>query len=299
MGQPGFRKIQINMLTNDLLSVNIRPQGAELTSIHHKPTNTEHLWQGDPAIWGWHASNLFPVVGGCLNNQIIINGEAFPMGRHGFARQSTFEPVEQTDTRARFALTDSEETRKTFPYRFVFEIEYALTDNSLTVTYRVRNTDDKTVFFSVGAHPAFNVPFGSNETYEDYWLEFEHEEPLVTHLLSKDGYFTGETQPIPLQGNRLPLTKHLFDQDALVIKELRSRQVSIRSRNHDRSVTVAFSGFPYLGVWAKPGAPFVCIEPWLGCADSVGEPVEFSRKELIQSVAVGETFAATFQIRVE
>ncbi len=290
------------MLTNDFLSVSIRPQGAELTSIVYKPTQTEHLWQGDPAVWGWHAPNLFPVVGGCLNNQILVDGVAYPMGRHGFARQSVFALVEQTETCARFALTDSDETHKAFPYRFLFEIEYALNDNALSVTYRVRNTDDKTVFFSVGAHPAFNVPFhnvpfGSGEEYEDYWLEFEQDEPLMTHLLSKDGYFTGETQPIPMQGNRLPLTKHLFDQDALVIKNLRSRAVTIRGKNHDRAVTVSFDGFPYLGLWAKPGAPFVCIEPWLGCADSVGEPVEFARKELIQQVEAGGVFEATFVAR--
>lgn len=284
------------MLSNDILSVEFRSQGAELTSILHKPTGTEHLWQGDPAVWGWHAPNLFPVVGGCLNNQILVDGVAYPMGRHGFARQSVFDLVEQTETRARFVLTDSDETRQSYPYRFEFIIEYALEGNTLSVTYRVRNTDDKPIFFSVGAHPAFNVPFGSGETYQDYWLEFEHDEPLTTHLLSKDGYFTGETKPIAMQGNRLPLTKHLFDQDALVIKELQSRRVSIRSKNHDRVLTVTFNDFQYLGLWAKPGAPFVCIEPWLGCADSVGEPVELSQREAIQQVPVGGNFEATFSI---
>lgn len=284
------------MLVNDILSVTISPQGAELTSILHKPTGTEHLWQGDPAVWGWHAPNLFPVVGGCLNNQILVNGVTYPMGRHGFARQSAFELVEQTDTRARFALTDSNETRNVYPYRFEFSIDYTLDGNTLGIIYRVCNTDDKTIFFSVGAHPAFNVPFGDGETYEDYWLEFEQDEPLVTHLLSKEGYFTGETQPIAMQDNRLPLTKNLFDRDALVIKNLRSKSVSIRSKNHSKAVTVAFNGFPYLGLWAKAGAPFVCIEPWLGCADSVGNPVEFSQREAIQRVEVGDVFEATFSI---
>lgn len=286
------------MLSNDILSVSIRPQGAELTSIFHKPSGTEHLWQGDPAVWGWHAPNLFPVVGGCLNNQIWVDGQAYPMSRHGFTRQSVFALAEQTESMARFVLTDSEETRASYPYRFVFEIVYTLEGATLAVTYRVRNTDDRPVFFSVGAHPAFNVPFGANEDLTDYWLEFAYTEPLQTHLLSPEGYFTGQTEPIEQIDNRIPLTKHLFDKDALVIKSLRSRAVQIRSKNHDRAVTVRFDQFPYLGIWAKPGAPFVCIEPWLGCADSVGEPVPFPQKEAIQQVGVGEVFEATFTVTI-
>lgn len=286
------------ILENNDLRVSIHPKGAELTSIYHKPSGIEHLWQADPTVWSWHAPNLFPVVGGCLHNQLLIEGESYPIERHGFARQSTFETAESTASHAIFSLRSNASTRVHFPYEFEFQLLYELTGPRLTVTYRVVNRDDKTVYFSVGAHPAFAVPFHVNEHYEDYFIEFDRPEPLTTHLLSSAGYFTGETEVIPTDGRRLPLTKHVFDRDALVFKDLLSRRVVIRSDKHEHSVAVEYPAFPYLGLWAKPGAPFVCIEPWLGCADSEGQPTPIQRKEAIQHVAVDEVFEASFTIEI-
>lgn len=286
-------------LENDHLRVSIRPKGAELTSIFHKQSGIEHLWQADPTIWGWHAPNLFPVVGGCLNNQLLIDGKTYPIDRHGFARQSTFENTESTTTHAIFSLRSSDATRVHFPYAFEFQLIYEIEGPQLTITYRVVNEDEQTIFFSVGAHPAFAVPFKAGEAYEEYVVEFEQAETLETHMLSSAGYFTGETRSVPtVDGNKLLLTKHLFDADALVFKNLASRRVTIRTDKHEHTLSVAFPGFPYLGIWAKPGAPFVCIEPWLGCADSEGEPKPIQEKELIQQLAVGEVFDATFTITV-
>ncbi|GAB3024314.1 aldose 1-epimerase family protein [Spirosoma pulveris] len=286
-------------LENDHLRVSIRPKGAELTSIFHKSSGVEHLWQADPTVWGWHAPNLFPVVGGCLNNQVLIDGKTYPMERHGFTRQSVFENTESTRTHAIFSLRSSEATRAHFPYAFEFQIIYEIEGPRLTVTYRVVNEDERTIFFSVGAHPAFAVPFKAGEAYEDYFLEFEKAEPLETHMLSANGYFTGDTKPVPMiNGNRLPLTKHLFDADALVFKNLASRRVTIRSEKHNHTLSVEYPAFPYLGIWAKPGAPFVCIEPWLGCADSEGEPKPIEQKEAIQHVDADKVFEAAFTITV-
>ncbi|RYC67399.1 aldose 1-epimerase family protein [Spirosoma sordidisoli] len=286
-------------LENDQLRVSIRPKGAELTSIFHKPTATEHLWQADPTVWPWHGPNLFPVVGGCLNNQLLIDGHAYPTERHGFARHTVFETTESSDAHAIFSLRADDKTRAVYPYEFLFQIIYELEGPQLTITYRVVNEDQKTVFFSVGAHPAFAVPFRADEAYEDYFIEFDQAEPLETHRLSAGGFFTGETEPVSTAGNRLPLTAHLFDQDALVFKNMRSRRVTIRTDKHEQAVTVTFPEFPYLGLWAKPGAPFVCIEPWLGCADSEGSPVPIEQKEAIQQVEPGRVFDASFTIRIQ
>ena len=290
--------IRMTTLENDYLRIAIQVKGAELTSIFHKPSGIEHLWQADPTVWGWHAPNLFPVVGGCLNNQLLIDGKTYPIERHGFARQSLFETTESLKTRAVFSLRSSDETRLHFPYAFEFQILYELVGPRLTVTYRVVNEDEQTVFFAIGAHPAFAVPFNANETYEDYYIEFEQAEPLVTHMLSTAGYFTGETKPVPTESNHLPLTKHLFDQDALVFKNLASRRVTLRSDRHNHAVTVEYPAFPYLGLWAKSGAPFVCIEPWLGCADSEGQLKPIQQKEAIQQVEEGKVFEASFSIEI-
>ncbi len=285
-------------LQNEFLRVQIRPKGAELTSIYNLSSQIEHLWQADPAVWAWHAPNLFPVVGGCLNNQLLINGRPYPMERHGFARQSVFTEIESTQTRAVFSLQSTDVMREKYPFVFNFQLIYELNGPQVAVTYRVVNAGKDVMWFSVGAHPAFNVPFLPGETYEDYAIEFEQDEALETHLLGADGLFSGETQPVALQGRDLPLTKHLFDNDALVFKNLQSRRVVLKSNRNDHSITVTFRNFPYLGLWAKPGAPFVCIEPWLGCADSEGEPKPIDQKELIQHIEAGSVFEAGFSIDV-
>jgi galactose mutarotase-like enzyme len=285
-------------LENDFIKVSIRSQGAELTSIYNKQTGIEHLWQADPAVWGWHAPNLFPVVGGCLDNQIIVDGKPYPMERHGFTRQSEFTVVEATPTKACFSLKSNEKTRAVYPYEFDFQVEYQIDNQVLTLIYRIINLEEKRMYFSVGSHPAFAVPFLPNEKYEDYYLEFQNEEPLERHMLSTKGYFTGETEPVLTVDKQLPLTADLFDDDALVFKNLASRSVTIRSRNHDQAVTVSFPAFPYLGIWAKPGGKFVCIEPWLGCADSEGTPVPFEEKEAIQHVEPNGSFETGFTIGV-
>lgn len=286
-------------LENNHLRVSIRPQGAELTGIFHIPSAIEHLWQADPAVWGWHAPNLFPIVGGLLNDQLRAGDQTYPMKRHGFARQSLFTETESSDTHAVFSLRANDQTRAVYPYEFEFQLIYELTDASLNITYRVVNEGNTAMYFSVGAHPAFNVPVGPGDVYEDYVLEFEQDEPLVTHQLSEAGLFSGETRSVPTTNRQLALTRHLFDQDALVFKNLESRRVTLKHKNRDdRSVTVTFRDFPHLGIWAKPGAPFVCIEPWLGYADAEGEPTSIEQKASIQQVGAGEVFTATFTIGI-
>lgn len=282
-------------IENDFLKVAVRSQGAEMTSIYHKQTQTEQLWQGDPAVWPWHAPNLFPIVGGLVNNELQVNGQLYHMTRHGFTRESEFSLVDSSQTHAKFSLPFSESTLAVYPFRFEFQVLYDLKDQDLHVTYKVINQDEQTVYFSVGAHPAFNVPFFPNENYEDYYLEFETSEPLLTHLLM-DGLLSGETEMVPMDGQKIWLTKSLFDRDALIFKDITSKNVIIRSKNHQQSLAVSFQDFKDLGIWAKPGAPFVCIEPWLGYSDSAGKVTDFKNKEGIKAVEVGHVFEADFVI---
>ncbi|AMR30200.1 aldose epimerase [Mucilaginibacter sp. PAMC 26640] len=285
-------------LENDFLKIAIDAKGAQLTSVHNKATGVEHLWQADPAVWPWHAPNLFPIVGGLKNDELLVDGTKYPMKRHGFARLSDFLLLESDEVSAAFSLPNCEKTLAVYPFKFDFQILYTLIENALRVTYKLINRDKKSVYFSVGGHPAFNVPFGPNENYEDYYVEFETDEKLRSHLLSTDGLFTGETEPLAISKKKLYLTRDLFAKDALVLKELKSRMLTIKSDKHDSTLSVEFPHFNYLGLWAKPGADFLCIEPWLGCADAEGEPKDIRNKEAIQKLAIGHVFEASFYISI-
>ncbi|HVV55631.1 MAG TPA: hypothetical protein VHC47_09920, partial [Mucilaginibacter sp.] len=187
---------------------------------------------------------------------------------------------------------------ESYPYKFEYQVHYDLIDNALRVTYKVINYDPNVIYFSVGGHPAFNVPFHTGEDYEDYYIEFESAEKLETHVISPEGLFTGETRPVKMDGKKLHLTRDLFLNDALVFKFLRSREVTIKSDKHDQAVSVEYPHFNYLGLWAKPGADFVCIEPWLGCADTEGKHVDISKKEAIQHLKYGHVFEAAYFISI-
>lgn len=285
-------------IENEFLSVTFRSKGAEMTSIFNKKTNTEHLWQANPDVWPWYAPNLFPIVGGLNNNELQVNGQAYHLNRHGFTRESDFELVDYSETHAKFSLMFNEQTFAAYPYRFEFQVVYDLFDQDLRVNYKVINHDEQTIYFSVGAHPAFHVPFKEDEKYEDYYLEFETSEPLLTHLLSTKGLLSGETELVPMDGQKLWLTKNLFDRDALVFKNITSKNVTLRSKNHDESITLSFENFKDLGIWAKPGAPFVCIEPWLGHTDTEGKITDIQQKEGIENVEHGHVYEATFTISI-
>ncbi len=176
------------VLENEILKVEISAKGSQPTSIRNNATETELLWQDDAKIWPWHAPNLFPIVGALINDELLVEGKSYAMSRHGFARQSEFILLESDEIHALYSLPNSEKTLHIYPYKYDFQVLYTLIENALRVTYKVINHDNKTIYFSVGGHPAFNVPFNAGENYEDYYLEFEIEEKLETHLLAPEGF---------------------------------------------------------------------------------------------------------------
>ncbi|HEY0668901.1 MAG TPA: aldose 1-epimerase family protein [Sphingobacteriaceae bacterium] len=286
------------ILENEVLRVVINPKGAELASVYNKRTQIEHIWQADPAIWPWHAPNLFPVVGECLENKITIKGIPYKMGRHGFARHSKFIVMEATNSHAEFSLGFCESTLEVYPYEFQFQVFYDLLDNGVKITYKVINEDEKSIYFSVGGHPAFNVPFHAAESFEEYYIQFEYPEELKTHLLTADGFFSGETEKLPLQDGKLMLTRQLLAKGALVFKDLMSKKVMLRSINRSLYLEVSFPRFPYIALWAKEDAPFICIEPWFGCADTAGDPKDISEKEGMRELRKGHVFESDYTISI-
>jgi len=287
----------MRQIENEFLLVRARENGAELTSVFDKKTKIEHLWQADSAFWAWHAPVLFPVIGRCLNDEISIDGRAYKMEKHGFARKSNFKLLDLEETKMVFSLTWSDDTLKIYPYRFEFLVGYRLKGNELICSFEVINKDTKTIFFQLGGHPAFAVPFKPNEKYEDYYLEFGSHENSSRHLINEAGYFNGQTVPMLDNSNRISLLPDLFRDDAIIFKDLKSTEVSIRSKNHSEYLSVAYAGFNYLGIWAKVNASYVCIEPWLGCADSADKPLAFSAREGVIRLEPEQEYSAAFRIK--
>ncbi len=289
----------MHIIENEFLRVAARNYGAELTSIFYKLTNTEQLWQADKNFWGWHAPVLFPVVGRCLNDEIIVDGKKYAMQKHGFARKSNFNLLELSNTKMVFSLLYSGDTLRVYPYQFELLIAYSLHENQLKVSYEVINRDQKPMWFQLGGHPAFAVPFNTQqETYSDYYLEFSEKENAERHYIDGDGFFDGRKETVLDNSSSIALRNDLFKDDALIFKDLQSRKVCIKCKHHANSLTVNFDGFPYLGVWAKVNAPYVCIEPWLGCADTAGKTQELKDREGVLMLEPGEVINPHFVITV-
>ena len=295
----------MHIIENEFLKVTVREYGAELTSIIDKKNKLEHLWNAEETVWPWHAPVLFPIVGRSLNDEILIDGVKYLMEKHGLARKHDFAVMERSEDKLVFSLTATEDTLVIYPYRFEFLIGYRLKQNTLHVSYEVRNTDTKEIYFQLGGHPAFAVPFkptntghSGNEKYEDYYLEFEHTENSNRHYIDGDGFFNGQTEKVLNNTNRLPLQSDLFKDDALIFKDLKSRKVTIGNKNNGHYLSVAYPDFNYLGVWAKVNAPYVCIEPWLGCADTAGDARQFKDKEGVIKLLQAKSLNANYIIEV-
>ena len=289
----------LHFLENDQFKVGVESLGAELQHFIKKDENLELVWTADPAIWAGHAPNLFPIIGELPDQQYTYEGKTYHMQRHGFARRSEFKLVGEHQEKLVFELASNEETLAQYPFKFRLLIAYRLEQNALSVTYQVTNTDHAKLFFSVGAHPGFNVPLYPNERYEDYFIEFEKEETASRHLLNEEGLLTGDTERLLEKSRLLPLDRRYFDKDAIVLKRLNSEKVALASHTNPRRIEVAFEGFPYLGIWAKPGpAPYVCIEPWCGIASSVGDAGGLQEKEGMNELSPDQIFERTLTVSV-
>ncbi|EAF9425388.1 TPA_asm: aldose 1-epimerase family protein [Listeria monocytogenes] len=286
-------------LENEVLLVEMKTAGAELTRIFHKDTGLEYLWNADSKFWGRHSSVLFPTVGRLVEDTYLVDGKPYHLGQHGFARDRDFQVIEQTEKSVRFELDADEDSLAVYPYKFKLSIIYTIEKNTVAVSYEVENTDNKRIYFSIGAHPAFNLPLTDGTTFEDYYLDFGTEENLET-LCLEGPYRSGEIKKVvdkPAQ--YLPLSYDLFKNDALIFEALKQKEMTIKSDKTPHFVKVSFPEFPFVGVWtAKPGTPFLCIEPWYGIADGAGESVELRDKAGIEHLEPEAVFASEYEITV-
>jgi len=290
--------MQNQIIQSDCLKVVIKPMGAELCGLLDKRDGIEHMWRADPKFWPRQAPVLFPTIGESKNGVINVDGTEYPMGRHGFARQEEFKVVSKSEEKVTFELTSNETTRKHFPFEFIFRISYRLEESKLTQHFFVKNTGDADLGFQLGGHPAFAVPFAKGESYHDYEVRFDSPQNLERHLLTDNGLYSGVTRSFLNNKDRFGLSYELFKEDALVFKDIVSKQVWIQQRSGGKHLQMDFKGFPHFGIWSVPGADYVCLEPWIGCADMVDQPKGYFDKDNLVLLSNEQFYEAEFSISV-
>jgi len=267
------------------LTAAINPLGAELTHLRDAG-GRELMTNADPAFWTGHAPILFPVVGMPFEETIRVDGTAYPMKKHGFARHAMFEIVEAAEDRVTFALTDSAETRAAYPFAFRLELTYRLEGATLWIEAVVANPADAPLPASFGFHPAFAWPLPYGEDRAAHRIRFDADEPDALRTIAADGTIAEARRPSPLDGRELALRDDLFTEDALVWDHIRSQAVTYGAASGPQ-LRIAFPDTPMLGVWTKPGAAYVCVEPWHGIADPEGYTGEYRDKPGVFTVPAG------------
>jgi galactose mutarotase-like enzyme len=278
-------------ISNSHLTAQIKHTGAELCSLKDI-SNKEYIWNGNPTFWGKHSPVLFPIVGSLKDNSYEYDNVQYQLSRHGFAREMEFELIDKQENSATFSLVASAETKEKYPFDFDLHLVYTLENKSLKIEYKVFNNGKIKMPFSIGAHPAFDLP----GNFENYSLAFEKEGTLNYYLL-ENGLISNTTNELSLDKNELHLDYDLFEKDALVFKNIASKSITIL-KSSKPFLKVSYSDFPDLGIWTPSKAPFICIEPWLGYSDTVNKFGNIFEKEGIQILEANSTFHSAFSIEI-
>lgn len=276
--------------------------GGELLSF--KLEGIEKIHQGEEArddngkvYWKRHAPVLFPIVGKLKRNQTIINGRTYEILQHGFARDMEFEPVTKLDNFHSYVLKSNKYTMARYPFDFELYNTYRQEENKLIFIYKVINTGNSNMPIGLGSHPAFKIDQDDLKR-GNYYLEFAEEETRAHFLYLIDGLVGTEYAKNILEGNRrISLNEHTFDNDAIIVKGIKNKKISLKnSRTRKTVLTMDFNGWPYLGIWSKPGAPFICLEPWMSTADRINSTNVFAKKPDMITLTPGEEFENKFSV---
>ena len=281
-------------IENEYLKVTVTTWGAQVKSVVRKCDQVEHIWQADPAVWGYHAPILFPHAGKVVDGKIEAKGGVYESGQHGFARLMEHSFVDQTSDTIVLELCSSPETLAKFPYEFRLVSVFSLENDTLHHTLTVENLDEDKLPFGIGYHPAFAIPFDNAHVATDYELRFsEMESPiclncLPTGLVQKDHYM------LPGNITAIPVDEQLFANDSHCMVNLKSETLGIYEKGTGRGVVCNISEFPYTLIWSKPGMPkFVCIEPWQSLPSPEGGSRKWEEKPAAAILAPGEAWSTT------
>ncbi len=287
----------INHLENDYLRITVASKGAELKSVITKADQHEFLWQGNPEFWGKSSPVLFPIVGTLKNGRYVYDEKEYQLPRHGFARDYNFKAEQNTDTQLTFSLESSEETLKVYPFRFKLLIIYTLNENNLEVAYKVENLSlTEPMYFSLGAHPAFKVGESAID-FNNYSLLFNKEEKLKVNLLT-NGLLSTAEQEVMLNNQKLELDYKLFENDALVLLDMKSDTITLLNEDDDPVLNFSFENFPYFGLWTVKDSGFICLEPWCGFSDFENHNQELKIKAGINKLQPKQSWSASWSVRI-
>lgn len=291
--------MKIHEIDNGIISIAVREKGAELASI--KKDGKEYLWNADPSVWNRSAPQLFPIVGTLADNEYVYNGKTYGMTRHGFARDSLFTLSGKTDKDICFTLRDTKETLDVYPFPFLFEVEYTLRDNVLTNVWRIINTGDKTMYFSVGGHPAFMCPVSGGKI-TDCFLAFAGKEPVSKircETINADGLLQSRSDTYELSNGIVRISDDMFSHDVLILENSGVHSISLLDKSEKARLRVDFDT-DIVGLWSPQdkGAPFLCIEPWYGRCDRENFKGELKDREWGNSLESGEKFEKSFTVTV-
>ena len=284
-------------IQNKHISLKVDTLGAQMMELWSSD-GIQYLWQGDPTYWSDRAPNLFPFIGRLTNNSYKYLGKTYPMGIHGFAAAKEFTVIHQKEDILTLELCSDDETKKRYPFDFSFQITYALNDNSIEITFEVKNIGQNTMPFGIGGHPGFNIPLVDREKFEDYELEFSCPCRPDRVGFSPAVYLNGHDEEYPLRDERFIDLRHdLFDEDAVILKNM-AREVTLQSRVSNRGVRVTYPDLPFLGIWhwPKTDAPYVCIEPWSSLPARHDVVEEFSCKSDMIQLSPNQFYKTTWSI---
>jgi len=287
------------VISNDKLSIQVSPHGAELQSIYSN--KIQYLWDGDPEFWPDRSPLLFPFVGRLTGGQYRYKGSLYNMDIHGFARRMEFAVTERAYDSIELVVTDNAETFKIYPFHFVLKVKYILKGNTVQIGYQVENTSDDTMCFGIGGHPGFRVPIEDGLAFSDYFLEFpaKHTPTRVGH--TETCFLNGcDTAFFLEEQYRLPLNHSMFDEDAIVLKDVADRVV-LKSDKSIHSITVTYHDMPYLGLWHAPRteAPYICIEPWTSLASRQDITEDFQFKSDLIRLHSQDKYQNQWEITIE
>lgn len=290
----------MQILKNDVLTIEVSGHGAELSSI--RKGETEYLWQADPKFWGRHSPVLFPIVGSVWEGRYRVGENEFTLGQHGFARDMDFTLVWQTETELRYRLESTEDTLAKYPWPFCLEIGYRLHDNKIDVIWEVSNPGVEDMYFQIGAHPAFNYPDYDLEKKERGYFSFDRTEGLECIRIVGKGCVDAVTKySMDLDENgRYPLASDTFDViDTLMLQDSQVKRVTLHRVDGSPWLSLDFTA-PVVGLWSPPtkNAPFICIEPWYGRCDRAGYEGDYREKDWINHLGAGERFSSVYTVEI-